>query len=76
MVKYVKNYVQCGWRRAWIMWDLDNGHARGDYDPGKGYVWIFSTRKKALEHRKNQHKKPNHARLSYPRKIEGDRRIY
>ena len=73
MSKYVGNYVQCGYRRAWIMWDLGNGHAWGKNDAGKGYMWIFKTRSAALKHRKEQHKNPSHVRLSYPVKIDGDR---
>lgn len=69
------NYVQCGWRRAWIAWDLDNGHACSKGDAGKGYMWVYKTRREALEHRKTQHKNPHHARLSYPVKVEGDRRF-
>lgn len=70
------NYVTCGWRRAWIMWDLANGHACSKNDPGKGYMWVFKTRREALEHRKLQHCKPLNARLSYPFKIEGNRDIF
>jgi hypothetical protein len=66
----MENYVTCGYRRAWIMWDLDNGHSWGGNDPGKGYVWVFKTRKEALEHRKKQHKGRLNARLSKPIKIE------
>ncbi len=68
-------YVRCGWRRAWIIWDMDNGHAWSKNDSGKGYMWVFSTRKKALLHRKTQHAKNNSARLSVPFKIEGARRF-
>lgn len=74
--KISENYVKCGWRKAWIMFDLENGHARHKNDPGKGYIWIFESRSKALKHRKQQHKNPRHVRLSYPVKVEGDRRIY
>ena len=70
-----ENYIQCGWQRAWVMWDLDNGHAHGKNDPGKGYMWIFETRKEALIHRKLQHKIKFGARLSMPFKIEGDRKF-
>lgn len=68
------NYVSCGWRRAWVMWDLDNGHARNKQDPGKGCMWVFRTRADARKHRKAQHKVDHYARLSAPFKIEGDRR--
>ena len=67
------NYVTCGWRRMWIMWDLDNGHACHKNDPGKGYAWIFKTRKEALNHRRQQHKRKHRSRLSMPIKIEGNR---
>lgn len=66
-------YAQCGWRRAWIMWDLDNGHAHNQNDPGRGYLWVFKTKSDALKHRKKQHAKKLCARLSKPFKIEGDR---
>lgn len=66
-------YVSCGWRRAWIMWDLDNGHAWSSGDPGRGYMWVFKTRKEAMEHRRIQHQNPKNVRLSLPFKIEGDR---
>lgn len=71
----VDNYIQCGWRRAWILWDLDNGHAQTERDNGKGYMWVFSSYKEAMNHRRNQHKKEGNARLSIPVKIEGDRRF-
>lgn len=67
------NYVKCGWRRAWIMWDLDNGHAWSTRDNGHGYLWVFTTRKEAIQHRRKQHLKRFGARLSMPVKIEGDR---
>lgn len=67
----VSEYVQCGWRQAWVMWDMDNGHAWGKKDAGKGYMWVFSTRKAALLHRKRQHAKLHSARLSMPFKISG-----
>lgn len=66
-------YARCGWRRAWIMWDLDNGHAHSKTDPGKGYLWVFSTRENARSHRKKQHANEGNARLSLPFKIEGER---
>lgn len=69
----VGEYARCGWRRAWIMWDMDNGHAWGQNDAGKGYLWVFSTRKDAMTHRKAQHSKKHHAKLSMPFKIEGPR---
>ena len=70
----IKNYVPCGWRRAWILWDLDNGHAWDKRDNGKGYMWVFSSRKEAISHRRKQHKNEYYARLSMPLKIEGDRK--
>lgn len=63
------SYVACGYNRAWIMWDLDNGHANSSRDVGKGYFWVFKTRKDALSHRNKQHKMKLGARLSYPVKI-------
>ena len=66
-------YARCGWRRAWIMWDMDNGHAHGKNDSGKGYLWIFATRKAAINHRRKQHAAKGNARLSFPFKIEGGR---
>jgi hypothetical protein len=55
------------------MWDMDNGHAWGKTDAGKGYLWVFSTRKDAIAHRKMQHAKRHGAKLSMPFKIEGPR---
>lgn len=69
----VDNYVACGWRVAWIMWDLGNGHSWGKRDPGKGYMWVFRTRKDAIEHRRKTHRRKRSVRLSRPFKIEGDR---
>lgn len=71
---YVLNYLSCGYRQAWIMWDLDNGHAYDKKDIGKGYIWVFSTKKEALEHRKKQHSNPDFARLSMPKKITRPRK--
>ncbi len=63
-------YVECGWRRAWIMWDMCNGHACNQSDPGKGYLWVFKTKREALLHRRKQHSNNLNARLSMPFKIE------
>lgn len=65
-------YVQSAWRRAWIMFDLDNGHKCGRNDVGKGYLWVFETKAKALAHRKEQHKLPFGAKLSEPILIKYD----
>ena len=65
-------YVSCAWRRAWIMWDLDNGHAWNRNDPGKGYMWVFKTKKDALEHKRQS----KNVRLSAPFKIEGYRPFF
>jgi len=69
-MEIVENYVTCGWRRAWIMWDLDNGHANSQNDSGKGYFWVFKTKREALEHRKEQNKLIFGAKLSKLFKIE------
>jgi len=69
------NYIECGWRRAWIMWDLDNGHAWSKGDPGRGYLWVFKTKKEAIEHKRQQRKMEFGAKLSKPFLIEGDRSI-
>ncbi len=74
--KIEERYIQCGWRRAWIMWDMGNGHAMNKNDPGKGYMWVFKTRKEAMTHRKKQHSNKKSVRLSMPFKIEGDRDIF
>lgn len=71
---FTGEYVRCGWRRAWLMWDMDNGHAWHHGDAGKGYLWVFSTRQEALAHRKQQHAKPDAVRLSMPFKVEGNRK--
>lgn len=68
-----ENYIKTAWRRAWIMWDLDNGHAWGKNDSGKGYMWVFPTKKEALAHKKEQSARKHGAKLSAPFKIEGDR---
>lgn len=57
------NYVKCGYRKAWVMFDLDNGHD-GKYP--KGYCWVFKTKREAIEHRRKQHNKEFGARLSVP----------
>lgn len=76
MKKQVDNYVRCGFRSAWIMFDLENGHSCGKNDSGKGYIWIFSTRKEALKHRKNQHDNPSYVKLSYPIHVKMNRNYY
>ena len=44
------NYLKIpSYGRFWVMFDLNNGHPSGS-----GYIWIHSTRKEALEHRKLQ----------------------
>ena len=75
-VESIENYVACGWRRAWIMWDMGNGHACNKKDDGKGYMWVFPSRAEAMAHRRWQHKNPDNVRLSMPFKVEGDRRYY
>ena len=60
------NYVSCAYRRAWILFDLDNGHSWGGNDVGKGYMWVFKTKKEAIEHKKKQNKMKFGARLSKP----------
>lgn len=72
-IKSNPNYVKCGHRRAWLMWDMDNGHSQNNRDTGKGYVWVFSSYKEAMAHRKEQHTRPFNARLSMPFKVEGKR---
>ena len=62
-------YVTCGYRQAWICFDLVNGHYWNQNDPGKGYMWVFKTRQEALAHRRAQHKMKHGAQLSYPTKI-------
>ena len=61
-------YVQCAWRKMWIMWDLDNGHYFLN-NGGKGYVWIFRTRDEAKEHKRKQ-RLIGGANLSKPIKID------
>ncbi len=51
--------------KFWICFDLSNGHKGG-----RGYAWIFRTKKEAIEHRKYQHKKKSGAKLSFPFKIQ------
>ncbi len=67
----MNNYVSCGYRRIYIMWDLDNGHAWSKRDNGKGYVWIFQNYKDAMQHRRKQHKNKRYAGLSMPIRIDG-----
>lgn len=66
----MKNYVTTAYRKAWICFDLDNGHSWGKNDPGKGYIWVFITRKEATEHKRKQKKHPFAARLSQPIKVQ------
>lgn len=66
----MNNYIRTGYRKTWICFDLDNGHSYGKNNAGKGYVWIFSTRKEARGHCKKQRKMKFAAKLSQPIKIE------
>jgi len=52
------------WGRFWLMWDMSNGHKGG-----KGYMWVFRTKKEALDHKRDQ-KKRGGASLSLPQKVE------
>lgn len=65
-----ERYISVSYCRAWVMWDLDNGHAWNKQDSGKGYLWVFPTKKEALEHKRKYHKGSDKARLSKPIKIE------
>lgn len=69
-----ENYIQCAWRRAWLLFDLDNGHSWGLNDHGKGYVWVFKTKKEAIAHKKLQKARPFAAQLSPPIKVEYNRK--
>jgi hypothetical protein len=64
-------YVQTAFRKAWVLFDLDNGHKWGN-GSGKGYMWVFPTRKAATEHKKKYKPAPtnNFVRLSQPIKVE------
>ena len=62
-------YVECGYKKAWVLFDLDNGHSYGKNDAGKGYMWVFSTKKQALDHKRSQKSLPNSAKLSKPIKL-------
>ena len=64
----VDNYVPCGYKRAWLLFDLDNGHSNGERDVGKGYVWVFRTQKEAINHKKAQKGKSG-ARLTAPIRV-------
>ena len=64
--KYEGTYVRCGYRQAWIMWDMSNGHSGWKRDCGKGFLWVFQTREAARAHRKKQHAEKLGARLSSP----------
>ncbi len=66
----MNNYVKTGHRKAWVCFDLDNGHKSNKNDAGKGYVWVFTTRKEARAHCRNQKKLKHSARLSQPIKVE------
>ena len=50
----MSDYIKTAYRKTWICFDLDNGHSCGKNDPGKGYIWVFTTRKEAREHIKKQ----------------------
>ena len=67
-MKTTGEYVRCGYKHAWIMWDLDNGGPCRRL-PGRGYMWVFKTREEARKHRKAQHRRKHYARLSQPFKI-------
>lgn len=51
----------------WVLFDIDNG----DF-PAKNYMWWFTSRKKALEHKREQRFHPNAATLIGPFKYEGE----
>ena len=54
---------------VWLLFDLSNGDGLTHR-----YVWVFKTKAEALAHRKEQHQKENHARLSPPQpwSVDGD----
>jgi hypothetical protein len=64
MENKVLNYLSVSWNQFWFMVDLDNGHTKGN-----GYIWVFKTKKEAIEHRRRQHKKKFGSKLSVPIKI-------
>lgn len=64
----MKNYIQTPYKKFWVLFDLDNGHC-GKNDTGKGYAWIFSTKKEAIQHKRNW-PAPKYAKLSKPIKVE------
>jgi hypothetical protein len=59
------SYILVRNKTIWIMEDRFNG------DMAKGsYLWIFNTRKEALDHRREQHKLKHASRLSMPQKVK------
>ena len=48
-------------KTIWLLFDLSNGHM-----VSRRYLWWFETRREAMDHRREQHKLRNHARLSLP----------
>jgi len=66
---YCKKYIETPYKKFWVLFDLDNGHKWGKNDAGKGYAWIFSTKKEAIQHKRNW-PAPKYARLSKPIKVE------
>lgn len=62
----IDNYITIpDFCKFWMMWDLSNGHK--GY---RGYIWIFRTKKEAMDHRRKQHKSKTGARLSIPIKMD------
>ena len=57
------SYAGTKWDRMWVVPDLDNGHPG---KAGKGYVWIFPTKKAAIEHKRAQRKMKYAASLGKP----------
>ena len=69
-MKTTGEYVQCAYRKAWLMFDLDNGHKCNNIcDNGKGYLWIFKTKKEA-EFLRKFHRENDLPSLSKPVRIE------
>lgn len=47
--------------KMWVLFDISNGHY-----PHKNYMWWFTSRKKAQEHKREQNSNPGMAALIGP----------
>ena len=66
----VNNYIATGYKKFWVLFDLENGHSWNKNDSGKGYAWIFPTRKLARIKYKKHKNSGKFVELSPPIKVK------